>query len=211
MRPPPSSPSGFRRVRLFWAVITTIAFGLAAVSLLSGFMALLAARLLTAMIALFGVVVWLPLLIAHPHDHSSWAGNAQNALIGGAAWIVADLLARRARYAQPRRRERSTGVDRGAGLARAPPATERAARRRRRRAGCRCAASRGRERAARCSSRCSVARELVALATVTSQSRAVGAGSLRAARSARARARSISRPSPAGPGKPSAASPTSAR
>jgi hypothetical protein len=89
--------------QLFWAVITTIAFGLAAVSLLSGLMALHAARLLTAMIAVFGVVVWLPILIADPHDHSSWAGNAQNALIGNAAWIVADLLARRARYAQPRR------------------------------------------------------------------------------------------------------------
>src|ERR1700722_1973844 len=89
--------------QMFWAVVTTIAFGLAAVALLSGRMAPIAAWLLTAMIAVFGVVVWLPILIADPHDHSSWAGNAQNALIGGAAWIVADLLARRARYAPPHR------------------------------------------------------------------------------------------------------------
>jgi hypothetical protein len=89
--------------QMFWAVVTTIAFGLAAVALLSGRVASIAAWLLTSMIAVFGVIVWLPILIANPHDHSSWAGNAQNALIGGAAWIVADLLARRARYAEPHR------------------------------------------------------------------------------------------------------------
>ena len=91
--------------QMFWAVITTIAFGLAAVGLLSGRMALLAARLLTVMIALFGFLVWLPLLIAAPHDHANWGGNAQNWLIGGAAWIVADLLARRERYALPEQHE----------------------------------------------------------------------------------------------------------
>jgi uncharacterized membrane protein YphA (DoxX/SURF4 family) len=77
---------------MFWAVTTTIAFALAAIALLSGWMALLAARLLTAMIVGFGILVWLPVPFADPHKLISWAGNAQNSAIAGAAWIVADSL-----------------------------------------------------------------------------------------------------------------------
>jgi uncharacterized membrane protein YphA (DoxX/SURF4 family) len=80
--------------QMFWAVTTTIALALAAVSLLCGRLAIPASRWLTAMFMIFGLLVWLPRLLADPHDHTNWGGNAQNLAITGAAWIVADLLSR---------------------------------------------------------------------------------------------------------------------
>jgi uncharacterized membrane protein YphA (DoxX/SURF4 family) len=79
--------------QMFWAITTTIAFVLAAVALLSGRSALLASRLLTAMVIGFGLFVWLPAPFADPHKLINWAGNAENLAIAGAAWIVADFLA----------------------------------------------------------------------------------------------------------------------
>ena len=78
--------------QMFWAVTTTIAFALAAIALLTGIRALLAARLLTAMIVGFQLLVWLPAPFANPHALISWAGNAQNLAITGASWIVMDYL-----------------------------------------------------------------------------------------------------------------------
>jgi uncharacterized membrane protein YphA (DoxX/SURF4 family) len=78
--------------QMFWAITTTIAFALAAIALLSGRSALLASRLLTAMIVGFGLLVWLPAPFADPHSLTNWAGNAENLAIAGAAWIVADFL-----------------------------------------------------------------------------------------------------------------------
>ena len=81
--------------QIFWAVATTVFFALAAIALLSGFQALLAARLTTAMILGFQFLVWLPRPFSDPHQEFNWAGNCQNLAIAGAAWIVADYLARR--------------------------------------------------------------------------------------------------------------------
>jgi uncharacterized membrane protein YphA (DoxX/SURF4 family) len=78
--------------QMFWAIATTIALALAAIALLSGRLALLASRLLTAMLIGFGLLVWLPAPFADPHQLINWAGNAQNLAITGAAWIVADFL-----------------------------------------------------------------------------------------------------------------------
>jgi uncharacterized membrane protein YphA (DoxX/SURF4 family) len=78
--------------QMFWAITTTIAFALAAVALLSGRFALLAARLTTAMILAFGLLIWLPRPLADPRHLINWAGNAQNLAIAAAAWIVADFL-----------------------------------------------------------------------------------------------------------------------
>jgi uncharacterized membrane protein YphA (DoxX/SURF4 family) len=78
--------------QMFWAITTTILFALAAIALLSGRSALLASRLLTAMIVGFGLLVWLPAPFANPHSLTNWAGNAENLAIAGAAWIVADFL-----------------------------------------------------------------------------------------------------------------------
>ena len=78
--------------QMFWAITTTIALALAAIAILSGRVALLASRLLTVMLVGFGLLVWLPAPFADPHKLISWAGNAQNLAITGAAWIVADFL-----------------------------------------------------------------------------------------------------------------------
>jgi uncharacterized membrane protein YphA (DoxX/SURF4 family) len=78
--------------QMFWAVLTTVAFALAAIALFTGRSALLASRLLTLMVIGFGLLVWLPILFGDPHKHFNWAGNAQNLAITGAAWIVTDFL-----------------------------------------------------------------------------------------------------------------------
>lgn len=76
----------------FWAVATTVAFGLAAVALLIGVRARLAAWLMGLMIALFGLLVWVPIVVAHPNNHNDWSEFAINFLITGAAWLVSDSL-----------------------------------------------------------------------------------------------------------------------
>ena len=78
--------------QMFWAVATTISFALAAVALLTNRMALLAARLLTMMVVSFGILVWVPLVISDPRNHTNWSENAETFAIAGAAWILADLL-----------------------------------------------------------------------------------------------------------------------
>lgn len=78
--------------RLFWAILTTVALALAAVAVLLDRQARLALRLLTAMLALFGILVWIPLLIAHPQMHSNWSEFALTLLIAGAAWVVSDSV-----------------------------------------------------------------------------------------------------------------------
>ena len=52
-----------------WAMLTTIAFALAAIAIPISCEARLALRIMTAMLALFGVLVWIPRLIAHPGAH----------------------------------------------------------------------------------------------------------------------------------------------
>ena len=81
--------------QMFWAVATTVFFALAAVALLSNRMALLASRLLTLMLELFGLIVWVPLVLSVPHSHSNWSEITETFAIAGAAWILADLLAAR--------------------------------------------------------------------------------------------------------------------
>jgi uncharacterized membrane protein YphA (DoxX/SURF4 family) len=78
--------------QMFWAVLTTVAFALAAIALFTGHSALLASRLLTLMVIGFGSLVWLPILLGDPHKHFNWVGKAQNLAITGAAWIVTDFL-----------------------------------------------------------------------------------------------------------------------
>jgi hypothetical protein len=77
--------------QMFWAILTTIAFALAAVAILINRQARLAVRLMTFMLALFGVLVWIPRLIAHPEAHGNWSEFGLTFLITGAAWMVADL------------------------------------------------------------------------------------------------------------------------
>jgi hypothetical protein len=75
----------------FWAILTTIAFALVAISILINSRARLAIRLMTLMLALFGVLVWVPRLIAHPEAHLNWSEFGLTFVITGAVWMVADL------------------------------------------------------------------------------------------------------------------------
>ena len=59
--------------QVFWTNFTTVAFALAAVAML------------------FGVLVWLPLIAAHPAILSNWSEVSANYLIAAAAWLVADV------------------------------------------------------------------------------------------------------------------------
>ncbi len=78
--------------QMFWAIATTVLFALAAVALLANQKALLAARLLTAMVIGFGLLVWIPLVVSHPRDRADWSETAESFAIAGAVWILADLL-----------------------------------------------------------------------------------------------------------------------
>jgi hypothetical protein len=78
--------------QMFWAVTTTVLFALATVALLTNRMALLATRLLTMMVVIFGLLVWVPLILSDPHNHTNWSEIAETFAIAGAAWILADLL-----------------------------------------------------------------------------------------------------------------------
>ena len=78
--------------QMFWGVTTTVLFALAAVALLTNRVALLAARLLTVMLVLFGLLVWVPLLLSNLHSHTNWSETAETFAIAGAAWILANLL-----------------------------------------------------------------------------------------------------------------------
>jgi hypothetical protein len=72
-------------------VLTTIAFALAAISILINRYARLAMRLMMLMLALFGVLVWIPRLIAHPEAQLNWSEFGLPFLITGAAWTVGCL------------------------------------------------------------------------------------------------------------------------
>ena len=77
--------------QMFWAILTTMGFALAAIAMLINRQARFAARLMTLMLALFGVLVWIPRLIAHPEAHGNWSEFVLTVLITGATWMVADL------------------------------------------------------------------------------------------------------------------------
>jgi hypothetical protein len=76
--------------QMFWAILTTIAFGLAAAATLINRQARLAMRLMALMLALFGLLVWVPHLIANPKAHFIWSECALTFLVAGAASTVAD-------------------------------------------------------------------------------------------------------------------------
>jgi uncharacterized membrane protein YphA (DoxX/SURF4 family) len=76
----------------FWAYATGIGHIAAGVAILTGVKARLAAILLTVMYASFSVFVHFPMLLAP--TPWIWNENAVNIALIGAAWVVADSLAR---------------------------------------------------------------------------------------------------------------------
>ena len=72
----------------FWTTLTTIAFALAGIAMLINVRALLAFRLSALMMGLFGLLVWVPHIIAQPAQLSNWTEISANYLMTAAAWIV---------------------------------------------------------------------------------------------------------------------------
>jgi uncharacterized membrane protein YphA (DoxX/SURF4 family) len=90
-------PGWLPPTKMFWAYATTLGFFAAAVAILTGIMAPRAARLLTAEILIFELLVWIPNLFAGPRNHFNWAGNAICIAIAGASWVVSDSISAAAR------------------------------------------------------------------------------------------------------------------
>lgn len=81
--------------QVFWGYATGVFHILAGIAILTGIQARLAAILLTIMYVGFSLLVHFPLGFAQPHDHFILSENAENIALIGAAWVVADSLARR--------------------------------------------------------------------------------------------------------------------
>jgi uncharacterized membrane protein YphA (DoxX/SURF4 family) len=75
--------------QVFWAYATAAGHFLAGVAILSGIAARLAARLLTGMFVVFGVLVHAPTLLSDPRAHFNWAANAMNFALIASAWVIA--------------------------------------------------------------------------------------------------------------------------
>jgi uncharacterized membrane protein YphA (DoxX/SURF4 family) len=75
--------------QVFWAYATAAGHFLAGAAILSGIAARIAARLLTGMFIVFGVLVHAPTLFNDPHNHFNWAANAMNFALIASAWVVA--------------------------------------------------------------------------------------------------------------------------
>jgi len=90
----PLVPKWLPPTQEFWAYATGIGHIAAGVAILTGVQARLAALLLTAMFASFTPLVHVPMLLADPASHMNWSENALNLALIGAAWVVADSLAR---------------------------------------------------------------------------------------------------------------------
>ena len=90
-------PSYLPPNQMFWVYLTGIAAIAAGLAILSGILALLAARLLTLMYILFGILVHTPFVLAPHANHGNWVEFMVNLGLAGAAWIVADTLAARQR------------------------------------------------------------------------------------------------------------------
>jgi uncharacterized membrane protein len=78
----------------FWGYATGVGFVAAGVAILTGVQARLAAILMTAMLVSFGVLANGLVLLADHASHWNWTESAVNLAVVGAAWVVADSLAR---------------------------------------------------------------------------------------------------------------------
>jgi len=90
----PLVPTWLPPSQTFWAYATGVGHIAAGVAIITGVRARLAAILLTVMYASFTPLVHVPLLLAHRSSHFIWGENALNLALTGAAWVVADSLAR---------------------------------------------------------------------------------------------------------------------
>ena len=92
----PLVPKWLPPTQEFWGYVTGVCFVAAGVAILTRIQARLAAILLTAMIATFGVLANGRALLADP-SHWNWTESALNLALIGVAWVVADSLPQRRR------------------------------------------------------------------------------------------------------------------
>jgi uncharacterized membrane protein len=90
----PLVPKWLPPTQLFWGYATGVGFVAAGVAILTGVQARLAAILVTAMLVSFGLLVNELILLADHSSHWNWSESAVNLAVTGAAWVVADSLAR---------------------------------------------------------------------------------------------------------------------
>jgi uncharacterized membrane protein YphA (DoxX/SURF4 family) len=90
----PLVPKWLPPTQEFWAYATGVAHIAAGIAILTGVQARLAAVLLTVMYASFTVLVHVPMLLADSSSRMNWSENALNLALIGAAWVVAESLAR---------------------------------------------------------------------------------------------------------------------
>jgi uncharacterized membrane protein YphA (DoxX/SURF4 family) len=90
----PLVPKWLPPTQEFWGYATGVGFVAAGVAILTGVQARLAAILVTAMLASFALLVHEPMLLADHSSHTNWTESAVNLAVLGAAWVVADSLAR---------------------------------------------------------------------------------------------------------------------
>jgi uncharacterized membrane protein len=93
----PLVPKWLPPTQVFWAYATGVAFIAAGVAILTRVQARLAAILLTTMLAAFGLLVNEPILLADHANHFNWTESTVNLAVVGAAWVVADSLAKPSR------------------------------------------------------------------------------------------------------------------
>jgi uncharacterized membrane protein YphA (DoxX/SURF4 family) len=90
----PLVPKWLPPTQEFWGYATGVGFVAAGVAILTGVRARLAAILVTAMLGSFALLVHEPMLLADHSSHMNWTESAVNLAVIGAAWVVADSLAR---------------------------------------------------------------------------------------------------------------------
>lgn len=85
-------PSWLPPGQTFWVYATAAGHFAAGIAILSGVYARTAARLLTAMFVVFGILVHAPTVFIEPHTHVNWVENAINFALIGSAWVIAASL-----------------------------------------------------------------------------------------------------------------------
>jgi hypothetical protein len=90
----PLVPKWLPPTQEFWGYATGVCFVAAGAAILTGVQARLAAILMTAMLVSFGLLANGRVLLADHASHWNWTESAANLAVVGAAWVVADSLAR---------------------------------------------------------------------------------------------------------------------